>query len=65
MINQKFMSIRNLSKLIGYLFACLPTAQFGKSHYRHVERFKIKPLKESGGNWDAICSPNKLERSEF
>ncbi len=65
MVNQKFMSIRDLSKLIGNIVACLPVAQYGRLHYRHLERFKIKSLKESGGNWDAICSPTKLERSEI
>ncbi len=65
MINQKFMSARDLSKSIGNLIACLPAAQYGQLHYRHLGRFKIKSLKESGGNWDVICSPTKLERSEF
>ncbi len=58
------MSIRDLSKLIGNPIACL-LVLYGQLHYRHLERFKIRSLKESSGNWDAICSHAPLERSKI
>ncbi len=64
-INWKFMTIRELCKIIGNIIAALPAAQYGKMHYRHLERFKIKALKQNQGNFDAYCRLTALEKTEM
>ena len=48
--------IRDLASIIGNLVATFPAIPFGKLHYRELEFIKIQALKNSHGNFDAVCS---------
>ncbi len=65
MLNTKSPTIRQLSRLIGNFVAALPAAQYGRMHYRHLERFKDNALKQNGWDWDAKCTPTMKEKQEI
>lgn len=46
-------SLRSLAKLIGSLVGLFPGVEFGKLHYRNLERLKIEGLKANRGNFDS------------
>jgi hypothetical protein len=45
---RKKVSIRRIARVIGLLVSIFPAVQFGKAHYRILEREKIKALKTRG-----------------
>ena len=44
--------IRTRDKLLGKFIGSFPAVQFGKLHYRSLEREKVQALKLSKGNFD-------------
>lgn len=46
-------TIRNVAKVIGILVASFSAVEFGKLHYREMEREKAGALKVNRGNYDA------------
>ena len=50
---KQIASIIEVTQVIGYMVASFSAVQFGKLHYRQLERAKIAALKENSGNYDA------------
>ncbi|XP_071943196.1 uncharacterized protein [Antedon mediterranea] len=46
-------TIREIAQIIGYIVSSFPAVQYGKCHYRAVERDKINALKTARGNFDS------------
>ena len=46
-------SIREVAQVIGQMVACFSAVEYGKLHYRHLEREKTHALKVNHGNYDA------------
>ncbi|XP_071943241.1 uncharacterized protein [Antedon mediterranea] len=46
-------TIRKIAQIIGYIVSSFPAVQYGKCHYRAVERDKINALKTARGNFDS------------
>ncbi|XP_077980249.1 uncharacterized protein LOC144435531 [Glandiceps talaboti] len=52
-------TIRDVAHVVGLMVASFPGNQFGPLYYRNLEMAKIKALKNSHGNFDAVMSiPN-------
>jgi hypothetical protein len=49
-------SIKQIAQLIGTMVSCLPGVEFGELHYRNLEIDKIRALKQSFGNYEAIMN---------
>ena len=46
-INKPFITVKELSSVIGTLVATFPGVEYGQLHYRHLECLKIASLRES------------------
>jgi len=53
LLGHRRLSIRVVAKFIGRLVSSFPAVQWGKLHYRNLERRKIQALKRCKGNFDA------------
>ena len=53
---------RFITTIIGKIVSSLPAVQFGKLHYRDLERNKIQALKNSKGNYEATMTLSLLAR---
>lgn len=51
-LEEKFVVIRKVASLLGKFTSSFPAVQYGKLHYRALERDKIVALKFSKGNFD-------------
>ena len=51
-LKAKIMPIRQVARLIGLLVASFSAVEFGKLHYRRIERRKIAALKSAKGNFN-------------
>ncbi len=63
LLSQK-RTIRELASLIGSIVSCFPAEPLGKLHYRSLERFKIKQLGLSKGNYDKKLPPMKWDAQQ-
>ena len=63
LLSQK-RTIRELASLIGSIVSCFPAEPLGKLHYRSLERFKIKQLVLSKGNYDKKLPPMKWDAQQ-
>ena len=59
--NSHSVKIRDIARIIGYLISSFPGVKFAALYYRYVEMDKIKALKQSKGNFDALMSVSKKE----
>ena len=59
--NSHSVKIRDIARIIGYLISSFPGVKFGALYYRYLEMDKIKALKQSKGNFDALMSVSKKE----
>ena len=50
--------IRTIAKLLGKFTSSFPAVQFGKRHYRSLEREKVQALKPSKDNFDKKKNEN-------
>ena len=50
------ITVRMLAKIIGKFNSCFIAVPYGKLHYRVLERFKTKSLKESCGKFDTMIT---------
>ena len=57
---KKTKTIRYLASIIGSLISSFPAVPMGRLYYRHLERFKIKQLKLSKGDFEAKLAPLPL-----
>ena len=54
--NSHSVKIRDIARIIGYLISSFLGVKFGALYYRYLEIEKIKALKQSKGNFDALMS---------
>ena len=59
LVSKSTTSIREVAKVIGLLVASFSAVEYGKLHYRHLEREKIQALKFKYGNFDALMQITK------
>ena len=52
--NKTVASIRLVARVVGLLVASLSAVEYGKLHYRTIERKKIEALKEAKGNFNSL-----------
>ena len=52
MIQEEFLIIRKIARLLGNFSSSFPAVRFGPLHYRSLERDKILALKFAKGNFD-------------
>ena len=65
LIQAKMEKIRTVARIIGLLVASFSAVQYGKMHYRTLEREKITALKINQGNYDAKMNISSLMKSEL
>ena len=64
-LNSKCISIRKLAKLIGLYISTFPASDEAPLHYRHLERWKIKMLKNNNDKWEKLIHLDTLSRHEI
>ena len=52
-LHGNYFTIQFIASVIGKLIAALPGVEFGRLHYRHLERDKIRALAQNAGNFNA------------
>lgn len=57
--------IRLVAKLIGKFVSSLPGVDFGKLHYRNLERDKIEALKYNKGNYEGLMCLSDVAKEEI
>ena len=65
LVSKSTTSIREVAKVIGLLVASFSAVEYGKLHYRHLEREKIQALKLKHGNFDALMQITKDMKIEL
>jgi hypothetical protein len=57
-LGKKYLTIRQLSQIVGTMVASFPGVKYGQLFYRRCDNLKSKALKDSRGNFEAqICLP--------
>ena len=51
-------TVQLLAQVIGTLISLFPACPLGRTHYRTLERLKVRTLHLSYGNYDACCTPD-------
>ena len=64
-LSQLSITIRQLSQVIGLIVSAFSAVEYGKLHYRELERAKICNLKSNKGNFDAKMTISKPIESEL
>ena len=64
-LNGDFFPIRYVAKVIGKIVSSFPGVEFGRLHYRHLERDKIQALAVSKGDYDAMMQLSSRAREEL
>jgi hypothetical protein len=59
------MTVRELAQLIGTLVSSFPGVEYGKMHYRSLEKLKSNTLKSNRGNFEAHVELTKEARIEL
>lgn len=62
---KKMVTIRDLAKAIGLLISAFSAVEFGKLHYRSLEKGKIEALKSCHGNFEAKLELNASMKAEL
>lgn len=65
LMNKTKASIRLISRIIGLLVSTFSAVDFGRLHYRNLERKKIQELKNSFGNFDVDIFVSSEMKSEL
>ena len=63
--NSKKKTIRFVARVIGILVSTFSAVEYGRMHYRNLEKCKIAALKESQGRYDAVMSITKPMKEEL
>lgn len=64
-LNGDLFPIRYVAKVIGKIVSSFPGVEFGRLHYRHLERDKIQALAASRGDYDAMMRLSSQAREEL
>ena len=59
------LSIRFVAKVIGKVVSALPGMEFGRLHYRNLERDKIYALSANQGDYDALMQLSPAAKEEL
>lgn len=59
------VTVRELAHVIGFLVSSLPGVQFGRLHYRQLEKDKSRALQLCKGNYDGPVTLSNDSRSEL
>ena len=65
LLSLKACRIRHLAKVIGTLISCTKVCILGQTHYRSLERDKLRGLRESHGNWEKYVSISSKSRVDL
>ena len=57
--------IRFVAQVIGKIVSSLPGVEFGRLHYRHLERDKIQALRRSQGDYDSVMHLSEAAKCEL
>ena len=63
--SEQEFTIRKLAQVIGKLVSCFLAVQWGRLHYRNLERLKTFSLKENKGNFDRLTKLNRGSITEL
>ena len=58
-------TIRFIAKVVGKIVSSLPGVEFGKLHYRNIERDKIKALAAHRGDYEGHLCLSQLAKQEL
>ena len=61
----KKITIKMLAKVIGYCIATFPASEHAQLHYRTLERFKVRMLRQKQGRWTAKIRIDSKCRKEI
>ena len=64
-MNGEDLSIRFVPKVIGKVVSALPGMEFGRLHYRNLERDKIYALSANQGDYDALMQLSPAAKEEL
>ena len=64
-MNGENWSIRFVAKVIGKVVSALPGVEFGRLHYRNLERDKIYALSANQGDYDALMQLSPAAKKEL
>ena len=64
-MNGEDLSIRFVAKVIGKVVSALPGMEFGRLHYRNLERDKIYALSANQGDYDALMQLSPAAKEEL
>ena len=65
LLSETKVTIRELAHVIGLLVSSLPGVQFGRLHYRQLEKDKSRALQLCKGNYDGPVTLSNDSRSEL
>lgn len=65
LLSKSSMTIRELAKVIGMLVAAFPAVLWGPLHFRELEAVKIKALKKSKGEFEALTVLTQSAKDEL
>ena len=65
LVKRSYAKIRIVARVIGLLVAALSAVEYGKLHYRELERKKIKALIQVRGNFNKIMPVDQAMKSDL
>ena len=65
LLTEQCYTIRVVASVIGKLVAAFPAVQYGKLHYRELEREKSYALKQHHGHFDRVMSLSNLAKADI
>ena len=64
-MNGEDLTIRFVAKVIGKVVSALPGMEFGRLHYRNLERDEIYALSANQGDYDALMQLSPAAKEEL
>jgi hypothetical protein len=64
-LSGQVFTIRFIAHVIGKIVSSLPGVEFGKLHYRNLEREKVKALTHNQGNYDSTINLSKPAKEDL
>ena len=65
LLSEQNHTIRTVATVLGKMVATFPAVQYGKLHYRELEKEKIKALKKNNGNFDSMMSLSPQAKADI
>ena len=64
-LNSESHTIRIVARVIGKIVSSLPGVDFGRPHYRSLEREKIQALSLNNGDFEGLVYISSLAKEEL